>query len=251
MEKERRRYFDVRIVIGILIIVAGSILLLDSLNIGIAVDVWDYWPLILIVIGVGKLLEPQESRSYFWGIIFTAVGVLFLLNNLGYIDFWFDDLWPIILILIGLAIIKGGLFRHGVRVAVIANGEKGNSGTDCCRSSGDSQVVGNNFIDISAILGGWDHSFSSKKLKGGRASAIMGGCDIDLRNADMEGDSMVVEASAIMGGVEIRVPSHWQVVMRGTPILGAMENKTKPSEDAVKKLIVNGSVIMGAIEVTN
>ncbi len=232
MEQERKRYFDVRIVIGLLIVAAGAVLLLDSLGIGIAIDVWDYWPVILIVIGLGKLLSPRDSRGIFWGIAITAVGVLFLLSNLGYIDFWFDDLWPIILILIGFEVLRGGFFRHR-----IAAGHP------------DSRDIDNEYIDVSVVLGGVEYNFVNKKLKGGRASAIMGGCEIDLRNAEMESDSMVLETSAVMGGIEIRVPDHWQVVMKGSPIMGAMEDKTRPSGEPVKRLIIKGSAIMGAVEV--
>jgi predicted membrane protein len=67
----------------------------------------------------------------------------------------------------------------------------------------------------------------------------------------MEKEEMVLEASTIMGGIDIRIPSHWQVVMQGTPILGSVEDKTTKPENPTKKLIVNGSAIMGGIEVKN
>jgi hypothetical protein len=45
------------IVGGLILIAIGSIFLLNNLDIIYIHDVWKYWPVILIVIGVGKLAE--------------------------------------------------------------------------------------------------------------------------------------------------------------------------------------------------
>ncbi len=54
--------------------------------------------------------------SIFWGCVFIFVGVLLILNRLGYAHFDLGDFlrvwWPLILIMIGLNII----FDHGHRV---------------------------------------------------------------------------------------------------------------------------------------
>jgi predicted membrane protein len=97
----------------------------------------------------------------------------------------------------------------------------------------------------------WSWAAANKQLKGGSVSTIMGGCELDFRNADMEKEEMVLEISSIMGGVDILVPSHWQVVMHGTPILGSVEDKTTKPENPTKKLIIKGSAIMGGVEIKN
>ena len=46
----------------------------------------------------------------FWPLLLIAIGVLFLLNSLGYIDLDFGELWrfwPVLLILIGLDLLLG------------------------------------------------------------------------------------------------------------------------------------------------
>ncbi len=251
MEERKKRHFDVRLVIGLLIIGAGVILLLDRLGVEMNFSVWDFWPVLLIVLGLGKLLQPKPFRGVFWGLILTGVGTLFLLNNLGHIDFWFDDLWAVLLIIIGFEILRGGFFKHGRARVFCSDSDKEDGGPGVFSFfSGGSHDLDSDYINVSALLGGGEYNFSNQKLKGGRASAVLGGCDLDLRGAEMEEDSMVLEANAVMGGVEIRIPSHWEVAMRGVPVLGAVEDKTKP-HNPTKRLIIKGSAVMGAVELKN
>ena len=250
MHKKTRSFFNTRIVVGLLIIAAGILLLLKSLGIGSDYNVGDFWPVILIVIGLGKILQPKQHRQLYRGLVITAIGTLFLLNNLAYIHFWFDDLWPILLILLGIEILRCGFFKHKFNLTCCING-KGKHHFKNWKGISNSNNVDKDIVDISVILGGGEYKFTNKQLKGGSVATIMGGCDLDFRNADMEKEEMVLEISSIMGGVDIQVPSHWEVVVQGSPILGSVEDKTGKQENPTKKLIVNGSAIMGGIEVKN
>lgn len=250
MDKKKRSFFNSRIVIGLLIIAAGILLLLKSLGIGSDYNVGDFWPVILIVIGLGKILRPKEHRQLYWGLVITAIGALFLLNNLAYIHFWFNDLWPILLILLGIEILRCGFFKHKYNMTCCIHG-KGKRHFKTWKGISNSNNVDKDIVDISVILGGGEYKFTNKQLKGGSVSTIMGGVDLDFRNAEIEKEEMVLEISSIMGGVDIRVPAHWEVVVQGTPILGSVEDKTGKPENPTKKLIVNGSAIMGGIEVKN
>ncbi len=54
--------------------------------------------------------ERRRYPSLFWPLLLIAIGVLFLLDSLGYIDFNFWELWrfwPVLLILIGLDLLLG------------------------------------------------------------------------------------------------------------------------------------------------
>lgn len=250
MDKKQRSYFNVRIVIGLLIIAAGILLLLKSLGFVSDYNVGDFWPVILIVIGLGKILQPKKHRQLYWGFIITAVGTLFLLNNMGYISFWFNDLWPILIILVGIEILRCGVFKHKFNLTCCIH-DKGKQHFKTWKGISNSNNVDKDFVDISVILGGGDYKFTNKELKGGSVSAILGGCDLDFRNADMEKEEMVLEASTIMGGIDLWVPTHWQVVMQGAPVLGALEDNTTKPENPAKKLIIKSSVVMGAVEVNN
>ncbi len=220
-------------------------------------------------------------------LFIIAIGVLFLLENLGVpISFNFWELWPVVLILIGLSqisrtrdtgqslggwilIIIGVLFLLS-NLAIIPYGffdfwpvililvgililKNAFWGFGKAPSSKD-------FINLSFILGGGDFKFNTKNLKGGKITAFMGGGTIDLREADMQETEIVIDAFTIMGGIEIKVPTSWEVNVQGTPLLGSMDNKTsfhaennkdsRPGH-ATKRLTIKGTAIMGGVEIKN
>lgn len=51
-------------------------------------------------------MGKQSTESLFWGFVILLIGVLFLINNLGWgdIDIWefITKFWPVILIYIGI-----------------------------------------------------------------------------------------------------------------------------------------------------
>ena len=55
------------------------------------------------------------------------------------------------------------------------------------------------------------------------AVAIMGGCLLDLRNAEVEGSGVVINAIAVMGGIEIIVPEGIEVELGGIAIMGGKD----------------------------
>jgi hypothetical protein len=89
----------------------------------------------------------------------------------------------------------------------------------------------------------------------------MGGGTINLSNAEMDGDSMVIDIFALMGGVDIVIPKHWRVIIKGLPIMGGMSDKTLSSvktpgvddtpPEHTKQLIIKGIAIMGGVEIKN
>jgi len=230
MSDSGRDIFSPRLILGLAIIVIGAIALLANLGYNVDIHFWDYWPVILILIGLSMLLKRPEQRNNLAGWIFLALGALFLLNNFDIIDFGVNLLWPILIILAGLAIL-----RHGFK------------GSDATDESGDT-------FDISAVLGGGEHNCTSKTLRGGKVFALMGGSKIDMREAEMAESSATIDVFALMGGVELLVPTNWQVSIHGSPLLGGMDNKTTLKDvepGGAKQLIVKGTAIMGGIEVKN
>ena len=47
--------------IGILLVLTGALLLVHNLN--VLEDLFEYWPAILIAVGVAKLIEPGERTT--------------------------------------------------------------------------------------------------------------------------------------------------------------------------------------------
>lgn len=226
---------DIKVFFGIAIIAVGIILFLDNMGFDLRVNIFDFWPLILVAIGLNQLVQPQEARQPVSGVIFLSLGVYFLLDEFFYLPFDLGDLWPVILIFIGVSILKNHVW-----------GTPGKAGSA-------------DFINLSFIIGGGDHKFTSQTLSGGKVTAIMGGGTIDLRQASCEGDTLVIDVFAFWGGIEIIVPIHWQVNIQASPIMAGIENNTSSPAGIEgieislppKTLVIKGSAIMGGVEVKN
>lgn len=254
MKESKKGFFDMKILIGLLILMAGILVLLRNLDYIQEVHILDYWPVILILLGLKKVFDPQPFRQVYWGLVILAIGVLFMLRNLAYLHFSVGDLWPVVLILLGIEIFRSGFGHSRFRQA---HWHACCSGKDAKDSAGSfaahlgSQSLDNDYINVSVVLGGTHIKPISKQLKGGSISAIMGGCEIDLRDADIKGNAMSLEITTIMGGVELWVPAHWQVVSQVSPLLGGVENKAVPRGENLKELFLKGTAIMGGVEVKN
>ena len=82
-----------------------------------------------------------------------------------------------------------------------------------------------------AILGAVMRGNNSQAFRGGNLVAIMGGCEIDLRNAAIDGEA-VIDVFAMWGGIELRVPADWTVSSQIVPLMGGVEDKTRPPRGA-------------------
>jgi hypothetical protein len=72
-----------------------------------------------------------------------------------------------------------------------------------------------------------------------------------LRHAAIDGEA-VIDVFALWGGIEIRVPEDWSVESRVVPILGGVDDKTRPPQGASRhRLVLRGFVIMAGVEVKN
>src|SRR5689334_5634790 len=64
-------------VVASIIIVAGVLMLLDNFGILHARDFWQFWPLIFVIGGIGKVLDSRgRSSGTLLGMVFIAVGVI-------------------------------------------------------------------------------------------------------------------------------------------------------------------------------
>jgi len=212
-----------RLVVGLAVMAAGLVLALDSLGLLDADRVLRFWPLVLVAVGVTKMLSRCPERAFLW----IVAGLGLQLHVLGYLPS--ASVWAVLLFLLGASIAWRALRGPVARAP---------------RSS--------DAIDMVAVLGGTKGGSTSLDFRGGSALALLGGCDIDLRQASItEGGEAVLDTFAFWGGIEIRVPEDWEVVNRGGAFLGAFEIKARPRPGTRKRLLITGTAIMGGVEVKN
>ncbi len=217
-------------ILGIGLLAFGLILTLDNMDLLDADDYLEYWPVLLILLGISHLIQPRAARRLGSAVIWIFVGSAVLLYNLGYLDMNVWDLWPLILVFVGASMLWRSVMRARRSVAA---------------DEADS-------FQATAILGGTERRITSSNFSGGSAIAMLGGCVIDLRDSATAGDPAEIDCFAFWGGVEIRVPQDWEVQVKGTAILGAMEDKTTTvNGDSRKVLIISGTAIMGGVEIKN
>jgi hypothetical protein len=101
-----------------------------------------------------------------------------------------------------------------------------------------------------AIMGGFSRKGDWVVPKDFTAVAIMGGGEIDLREARFAEPNVSIHAVAIMGGIEITVPEDATVRVTGVGIMGAFEHTSSGSGlPGAPMITVNGVALMGGVEV--
>jgi hypothetical protein len=107
-------------------------------------------------------------------------------------------------------------------------------------------------IRMLALMSGVERRLRSEVFASAEMTAIMGACELDLRQAEMSGGDAHISAFALWGGIEIRVPEHWVVVNRSMALMGGVEDTTRHSGGPNRRrLFVHGFALMAGIEIKN
>jgi len=105
---------------------------------------------------------------------------------------------------------------------------------------------------VFAMMGGVVRSGRWLAPKNLRVVAIMGGVDLDLREAILPPGITRVQVTALMGGVEIIVPPNVAVQVDGIAIMGGFEDVHRApviQDQSVPQLVITGVAIMGGVDV--
>ncbi len=279
--RTRRQLVSSRLFVGVAFVLVGILFTMHTLDMVSVGSIGDWWPLILVAVGLAKLAQPDGTEGKVWGAFLVLFFGLWLAHNLDLVEVHPVRLWPVVLVFVGAAMIWRA--TRGPRAAEAA----------CCpppveppppglgldapeppplgepapapeatppqvaqvpsgSSAGGAAATASSVVSALALLGGTERHCVSKDFRGGDATAVMGGCKIDLRDAAIASSPAILETFAWWGGIEIKVPQEWTVVTEGTAILGAYEDKTRHRPSSREQtLVIRGAAIMGGVEVSN
>jgi predicted membrane protein len=271
-----------QLIFGLLIIVVGVVFTMDALGLAPAVSYLRYWPLAIVAVGLIKLIQAKEGGGAFAGLIITVLGSWMLAEELDLINIDLRHIWPIGLVVFGAYLVWQGLkprkpkpvaaepepdpfaplppledftsdkswkqpepppaphVAEGPRPAAAAPAFRGRTKQD------------NSRMNIVAIMGGVTRGNNSPAFRRADLLAIMGGLEIDLRKAAINGEA-VIDLFVMWGGIEIRVPEDWTVTSHVVPLMGGVEDKTRPPQTAhvQHSLVLRGVALMGGVEIKN
>jgi len=146
-----------------------------------------------------------------------------------------SNAWKPLLVLGAVVLVIAVLSNQG---STLAEDEERQSGSD------------SSFNDL-AVMGGVKRTNLTKDFRGGAATAVMGGVELDLRDAVMDRKEAVLDVSSVMGGVKVRVPASWTVVSRVNSIMGGFKDDTRHPASDDHRLLLKGTVLMGGLTVMN
>ena len=206
-----------KLIIGIFFVVHGILLAADNLGVLRAWDYLRFWPAVLLLVGLYKIWEPGRQVV---GAILTVVGAALLAQNAGWLRVSIGDLWPLALIIAGIAVIARAF---GFELP-----------------SGDSR----NIVAVFAA-----HKLVPQEFGGARISAVMGGCELDLTEAKLTQEPVVIDIFTMWGGVVIFVPDTWEIAGELVPFMAGFEIKVAPQGTPQHRLVVRGTAVMAGVEV--
>jgi len=244
--------------LAIVLVLVGGALLLQELK--VPLPEWLFsWQMLLIAIGIFMGFN-HGFRGAGWAIL-ILVGGVFLLDDMVPGFSFHRFIWPVIIIAIGLLMLmrphrpskwnwqdweqkwkRKGHWRHPAYWD--------SSSTPSGGASAQANYSSEDFFDSTSVFGGVKKVILSKNFRGGDITCFMGGCEIDLTQADIQG-RVAIDVTQVFGGTKLIVPSHWQIHTEMTAFFGSIEDKRKqPVEiNSDKVLIIEGTSVFGGIEI--
>ncbi|PUZ24540.1 hypothetical protein GA0116948_105174 [Chitinophaga costaii] len=272
-DNERRRDGRGRHVGGLVLVIVGIFLLLHNLNLDLPRWVFS-WPSLLILVGI-LVGVRQQFRSINW-LAMICIGSVFLFRDIAPDFFAIREelIWPVVLIVVGVLIYlrnsfhpDGGhcdareerrrrwdsSFRPPVPPVPPFQHSENFQETGQFRKEGymHHETTDDDYVYGSAIFSGTQKTVLSKHFQGGNLTAMFGGLEVNLMQADFSGTA-VLHVTVFCGGAEIIVPGNWTVRLDETTLFGGSEDSRPASllsPDPSKVLIIRGSCLFGGLEV--
>jgi hypothetical protein len=208
-----------RLLLGLVLLAVGVVFLADQadvLDAGAVLSTW--WPTVVILAGLLKFsVHPRDLGG---AAAVTGVGLVLLAWQLDLVG---AVLLPLALIGAGLVV----LFR--------------------APHAESARVVDPN-VSLLALFGSRDTRVGAARFEGGRAVAVFGGVDLDLRDTALPQEGASLELVSVFGDVNVLLPMGWRIEVAGPVILGDLEDRTLGAPAGAPVLHIRATVVLGDVE---
>jgi predicted membrane protein len=241
-----------RIWMGLFLLAIGGALVLQQM--GLPIPYWVFrWPMILIIIGL-YIGFSRGFRDTSW-IIFIVIGGIFLADEIDPDISIRRFTWPFIIMGIGLIFLltprrrRKWQWHWGEDWAKHTEERRKERAQEQGRPPNYSSE---DYIDSTSVFGGVHKTIVSKNFKGGDILNFMGGAEINLSQADINGIA-VLEITQVMGGTKLIVPPHWQVRNDISSVFAGVDDKRQQTAivNPDKVLVLKGASVFGGIDIRN
>lgn len=105
MREYSSHHFRSHILFGLIFIAAGIALFLDRSNLLEVGSIWRYWPFLIVLFGINKLIsfsKPRVMLKGFW-LVFIGLWLYVSIEHIWGLEF--RDTWPMLVIAWGISLI--------------------------------------------------------------------------------------------------------------------------------------------------
>ena len=93
---------------GVILIAVGVIFLLERTDLISRPQLWRFWPLFIIWIGLVRLFKPEGGRRSIFPLL---IGIWLQISTLELFGLDFSDSWPLAIIAVGASFVFDSLLR--------------------------------------------------------------------------------------------------------------------------------------------
>ena len=118
-------------------------------------------------------------------------------------------------------------------------------------TSGDEE---SDELRIATIMDGQELSSRATSLRSISVLAMLGGAEIDLRQATLDPGGATLDITALLGGVELQVPPDWAVEVESRGMLGGVDRRLTDVADLpadAPRLKVTTNTTLGGVQITS
>ena len=251
---------------GLALIALGVILGVNALGI-VRIDIFfpGWWTLFIIVPSLVGLFTDKHKGAPMVGLL---IGVCLLLGVWDVISF--RTLWkllvPALLVVIGVTMIARNATNRTVaektaRAKKRDQHEQIKEAEVLVEEDSDDDFDGEEDAEDGAqkdnreknkywsTFGDQQVNYDGKTFTGCEVEAVLGGADIDLRNAKIE-DGAVLKVNSVFGGIIVYAPEDVKVEVISKSVLGGVSDKRKNKSGSFDKtLYIEATCVFGGVEI--